>query len=81
MSLRCSEGVSGRLQIYVGGRWGKKVAQGRALPKLFTEEAEVMELIEKAIDLFKTEGIAGERFSDTIQRIGFETVCEKLLNK
>ena len=68
-------------KIYVGGRWGKKVAQGRALPKLFTEESEVMELIEKAIDLFKTEGITGERFSDTIQRIGFETVCEKLLNQ
>ena len=66
-------------QIYIGGRWGKKVAQGRPLEHLFTTEEEVMTLIERAIELFRTEGIAGERFSDTIDRIGFEKVQEKLL--
>lgn len=66
-------------RIYIGGRWGKKVAQGRALEHLFTSEEEVMQLIEKAIDLFRNEGIAGERFSDTIDRIGFDEVSKKLL--
>ena len=66
-------------KIYIGGRWGKRVAQGNALDHLFTTEEEVMALIEKAIDLFRTEGNAGERFSDTIERIGFEKVQEKLL--
>lgn len=66
-------------KIYIGGRWGKKVANGKALNHLFTSEEEVMSLIEKAIDLFKNEGIAGERFADTINRIGFEEVEKKLL--
>lgn len=66
-------------KIYIGGRWGKRVAQGKALDHLFTSENEVMELIEKAIDLFKNEGEKGERFSDTIERIGFEKVQKKLL--
>lgn len=66
-------------KIYIGGRWGKRVAQGKPLNHLFTSEDEVMKLIEKAIDLYKNEGIAGERFSDTIERIGFEEVEKKLL--
>lgn len=68
-------------RIYLGGRWGKRVAQGHTVNHLFTSEEEVMSFIEKTIDYFKTEGIAGERFSDTIERIGFEKVQKQLLNK
>lgn len=39
-----------------------------------------MELVEKAILLFRDEGITGERFSDTIDRLGFAYVEDKLLN-
>ena len=35
--------------------------------------------IEKTILLFKNEGIAGERFADTVKRLGFEYVNEKLI--
>lgn len=66
-------------KILIGGRWGKKVAHGIALTKLFTTEDEVMEVIEKAILLFRDEGISGERFADTVTRLGFEYVNEKLL--
>ncbi len=38
-----------------------------------------MGVIEKAILLFKDEGIAGERFADTVKRLGFEYVNEKLI--
>ena len=48
-------------------------------PRRFTEEEEVMTVIEKAILLFKDEGIAGERFADTVKRLGFEYVNEKLI--
>lgn len=66
-------------KIYIGGRWGKRVAEGRALGKIFTSEDEVIELVEKAILLFRDEGKSGERFADTIQRLGFDYVEDKLL--
>ena len=73
------EGTYG-YKIYIGGRWGKKVAEGRALRKIFFSEEEVLDLVEKAILFFRDEGISGERFADTIERLGFDYVEDKLLN-
>jgi dissimilatory sulfite reductase (desulfoviridin) alpha/beta subunit len=67
-------------KITIGGRWGKKVAMGQPLSKLFTSEEEVLDAIERAILLFKNEGIAGERFADTVNRLGFEYVEDKIIN-
>lgn len=67
-------------KIYIGGRWGKKIANGRPLEKLFTSEEEVLDVVERAILFFRDEGISGERFADTIARLGFEYVQDKLLN-
>ena len=67
-------------KILIGGRWGKKVAHGIPLTKIFTSEDEVMDVIEKAILLFRDEGISGERFADTVARLGFDYVNEKLLS-
>ena len=67
-------------KIVIGGRWGKKVAQGRALDKVFTDKEEVLSVIEKAILLFREQGITGERFADTVARLGFENVQEQLLD-
>ena len=66
-------------KVSVGGRWGKKVAHGIPLTKIFTSEEEVLAVVEKAICLFRDEGIAGERFADTIARLGFDYVNDKLL--
>lgn len=68
-------------KIYIGGRWGKKTAMGRPLGKVFTDADEVMDIVEKAICLFRDEGNAGERFADTVNRLGFDYVEGKLLNK
>ena len=65
--------------MYIGGRWGKKTAVGKPLSVIFTTEEEVLAVIEKAILLFRDEGIKGERFADTIQRLGFAYVEEKLI--
>ncbi|MBQ3490789.1 MAG: FAD-dependent oxidoreductase [Clostridia bacterium] len=67
-------------KIYIGGRWGKKMANGRPLSKLFLNEAEVLDTVERAILLFRNEGITGERFADTVARLGFNYVEEKLLH-
>lgn len=66
-------------KITIGGRWGKKVAMGKPLSKLFTSEEEVLDAIERAILIFKNEGVSGERFADTINRLGFEYVEDKIL--
>ncbi len=68
-------------KVYIGGRWGKKMANGRPLSKIFESEEEVLDVIERVILLFRDEGIAGERFADTINRLGFEYVESKLLSK
>ena len=65
-------------KMYIGGRWGKRVAMGRPLSTLFTSEEEVLAAIEKAILLFKEYGQPGERFADTVERIGFAE-AEKMI--
>ena len=67
-------------KVYIGGRWGKKYANGRPLDKIFTSEEEVLDVVERAILFFRDEGKTGERFSNTIQRLGFDYVQDKLLN-
>ncbi len=67
-------------KVYIGGRWGKKVAEGQPLNKIFTSEEAVADLVERAILFFRDEGRSGERFSDTINRLGFDYVQDKLLN-
>ena len=66
-------------RIYIGGRWGKKTARGRFLDRIFTDKDEVLAVVEKAILLFREQGITGERFADTVERLGFENVQEQLL--
>lgn len=67
-------------KVYIGGRWGKKIAHGLPLTKIFLSEEEVIDVVEKAILLFRDEGISGERFADTVERLGFDYVNDKLIN-
>jgi len=70
--------VSG-YKICIGGRWGKKTAHGIPLSKLFTSEEEILDTIERTILFYRDEGNPGERFADTINRLGFEYVESKIL--
>ena len=54
---------------------------GKPLSRLFTSEEEVLDVVEKAICLFRDEDIKGERFADTIERLGFAYVEKKLLGE
>ncbi len=78
--FKALEGFASGYRVYIGGRWGKKVARGRYLDKVFTDKEEVMQIIEKAILLFREQGKTGERFADTVERLGFENVQEQLLS-
>lgn len=75
------EGVSvPGFKVCIGGRWGKKTAQGQPLSKIFTSEEEVLDVIEKIILFYRDHGLEKERFADTIERIGFEEVEKQLLS-
>lgn len=56
---------------------GQEGTHGSPLQKLFTRE-EVLNVVEKAILLFKSKGESGERFGQTVDRLGVEKV-EKML--
>jgi dissimilatory sulfite reductase (desulfoviridin) alpha/beta subunit len=72
------EEASSGYKVCIGGRWGKKCAVGKPLSKIFTSQEEVLDVVERAIILFRDEGIKGERFADTIERLGFDYVEKKL---
>ncbi len=67
-------------KIYIGGRWGKQFARAKALSCNAASSEEVLDIIEKAILLFRENGFKGERFADTVKRIGFENVEKQLLS-
>jgi dissimilatory sulfite reductase (desulfoviridin) alpha/beta subunit len=67
-------------KIYIGGRWGKRTAHGKPLSKIFTDKEEAMDVIEKAILLYREQGKTGERLSQTIERLGFENIEAQLLS-
>ena len=67
-------------KIYLGGRWGKRVARGHELQKIFTSEEEVLDFVEKVILFYREEGKTGERFADVIDRLGFDYVQDRLLH-
>ena len=81
---KCPFGVFGEgkqaWKVCIGGRWGKKVGQGTPLTKLFTSEEEVLDTVEKVILCYKELGQPGERFADTIARVGFEKINDEILN-
>lgn len=66
-------------KVYIGGRWGKKTRHGDMLKELFTKE-EALDVVEKAILLFKDKGKPGERFGSMVERIGLEKVEKALLS-
>lgn len=76
--FKAMSGTTG-IKVTLGGRWGKKCAQGRPMSKIFTEKDEALNVVEKAILLFREQGIAGERFAETIDRIGFDKAEAMLL--
>lgn len=65
-------------KVVIGGRWGKSIRIGTPLNKVFTKE-EALDVVEKAILLFKEKGIPGERFSTTIERLGPANVEKELI--
>ena len=67
-------------KIYIGGRWGKQISIGRELDRVFFSKEEALNAIEKAILFYRENGKTGERFSQTIERIGFDNVQKQIIS-
>lgn len=65
-------------RMYIGGRWGKKITIAKSLDKMFVSLDEVYSIVEKIILLYREQGWQRERFSDTVDRLGFNYVQEQL---
>lgn len=66
-------------RVTIGGIWGKTQREGTPVPGIYSEE-EVMKLIETALLLYREQGITGERFGRTIDRIGAGNFISQLLS-
>lgn len=66
-------------KIYLGGQWGKHRYLGHEMGRLFKRE-EVMDIVENAMLFFKKEGILGERFRQTIDRVGIDFAEQEILS-
>lgn len=66
-------------KLYIGGRWGRITRHGTPLPGLYTE-AQALDMIEKAMLLFRDLGNKGERFAAMIDRIGEDKAIDLLLH-
>lgn len=69
----------GQVAITIGGMFGKQHQIGRELPGLFSI-SEALNIIEKTMDYYRENGLKGERFANTVERIGFETVAGFLVS-
>lgn len=66
--------------LCIGGRWGKKVGRGVPLGKIFLSEEDILSAVEKTILFYKVYGNDGERFADTIARVGFDKAEKEILS-
>ena len=63
--------------IFVGGKMGRKPAQGKKLIELADEER-LFSILEKSLEYYRREGLDGERFGDLIDRLGIENYLASL---
>ena len=66
-------------KVTIGGIWGKTQRMGSPVPGIYTED-EIMKLIEKALLIYREQGITGERFGRTVERIGVDNFIAQMLS-
>jgi len=67
-----------QVAILIGGMSGKNIVIGKEIAGLYSIP-EAMIILEKALQFYKENGLQGERFAKTVERIGFESVEKFLL--
>ncbi|MFH1784786.1 MAG: 4Fe-4S dicluster domain-containing protein [bacterium] len=65
--------------IFIGGKMGKFPQLGVKIADFVQTKDEVMEIIQKTLEFYKKAGLQGERFAQTLNRIGVEKCREEVL--
>lgn len=65
--------------IFVGGKMGKFPALGIKVFDFIDTKDKVFEIIKKTLEFYKKEGKPGERFRDTLDRVGIDKYKEAML--
>jgi dissimilatory sulfite reductase (desulfoviridin) alpha/beta subunit len=64
--------------LFVGGKMGKRPRFGDRLPLEVQNEDDILAIIDRTIDWYAANGTKGERFGDTLDRIGVEALTKCL---
>ena len=67
-------------RIFLGGHWGRTGAAGREVPEILPDEESVLAFIENVLNFYRSNGLPGERFCKTLDRLGFERVLPRMLS-
>ena len=78
--FRLNDAAQGGYRVFIGGRWGRAGVRGRELSRVLCSEREVLDAVRSALLLFRAYGNKGERFADTVTRIGFEEADRLILS-
>lgn len=75
--VKAWEGKSG-FNTYFGGLYGNRISIGRQLvPTVYSLE-ELHKVVEATLEFFITHGEKGERFANTLERVGWDLLSNKL---
>lgn len=66
-------------RVYIGGSRGKLTQKGYSFHGIITNEEAVLSVIDRLIHLYQKEGQPGEWFVETVNRIGAESIEERVL--
>ncbi|MHC4201388.1 MAG: 4Fe-4S binding protein [Planctomycetota bacterium] len=64
--------------LFVGGKMGKRPRFGDRLPIEVRSEDDILAIVDRTIDWYAVNGTKGERFGDTLDRIGVEALASQL---
>ncbi len=64
--------------VYVGGKMGKFPALGQEVFDFVPSEDKLFEIVEKTLEFYRKEGKKGERFRETLDRVGIDYFKEKI---
>lgn len=73
-------GTSGFL-VYLGGLFGNRITIGKQLLPIIFSKEELHRVIETTLEFFKKYGKAGERFCNTLDRVGWDLLEQDLQKK
>jgi dissimilatory sulfite reductase (desulfoviridin) alpha/beta subunit len=65
--------------VFVGGKMGKRPRLADRLPMVVEDEAELLALVDAVLDWYTTHGAEGERFGETLDRLGLEACGREVL--